>query len=169
MMMQMTLHKIEGRYLTFWVGKREYGVEIHRVKEILGITALEPIVNTGSAVQGVLRIRGKVVPVVDLRLRLGLEETGAPSVGCVLTLSVKGWSGPLLMGLRVDGIREVVQIWTKNLEETPAAETVFGQEILMGVARYQERNILLLDTDSLAKEAEKHESNLSEGGNHEVY
>src|SRR5579883_2062758 len=102
------IRKAEGRYLAFSVEHGEYAVEVQKVREILEPSVLEPIPNAASNARWVIRLRNRVVPVVDLRRFLGFEKTGAKPTQCVLTAVVRGWDGPFLMGFLVDGIREVI-------------------------------------------------------------
>ncbi len=167
--MQMALHKAEGRYLTFSIVREEYGVEIHRVREIIGPVVLEVVPDTAPHIRGILKLRGKVVPVVDLRNRFGLEETEAGKGNCVVTVLAKGWDGPYLMGFLVDGIREVVQVWSRDLEGVPGMEEDSREEFLLGLAQHQDRAVLLLDVDKIAREEGVEEIKLSWGGNHEGF
>jgi purine-binding chemotaxis protein CheW len=166
--MEMTLHKAEGRYLTFSIAHEEYGVEIHRVREIIGPVVLEVVLNAAPHIRGILRLRGKVVPVVDLRNRFGLEK-GEPGQGsCVVTVLAKGWDGPFLVGLLVDGIREVVQVWTGDLEKDPAMKGDSRNEFLMGLARCQDRSVLLLDVEKMAKGEDVESLKYFLGASHET-
>ncbi len=149
--MEMTLHKSEGRYLTFSIAHEEYGVEIHRVREIIGPVVLEVVPDAAPHVRGILRLRGKVVPVVDLRNRFGFEKGEAHPGSCVVTVLAKGSDGPFLVGLLVDGIREVIQVWTGDLEEELEMREDSRNEFLMGLARCQDRFVLLLDVEKIAK------------------
>ncbi len=146
------ISKTEGRYLTFAVADGEYGVEIQKVREILEPSLMEPLSNPTSHARWVLRVRGRVVPVVDLRRRLGLEKTGARPTQSVLTVMVRGWNGPQLMGLLVDGIREVVQLWSRDLEGMEDKMEGAGGGCFYGPICYQDRELLLLDVDGLSQE-----------------
>jgi purine-binding chemotaxis protein CheW len=163
------VHKAEGRYLTFSMGREEYGIEIQRVREIMGFAAIETIADAGPSIRGVIRLRGKVVPVLDLRQRFGLEGAEIQRGSCVVTVLVKGWEGPCWLGLLVDGIREVVQVWTRDLEEAAVMEGDPREEFLFGLARCQDRAVLLLDVDKVAKEEAVEEIKLSWGGSHEGF
>lgn len=142
--------QVEGRYLTFSLAGREYGVEVQKVREILEPSCLEPLSGAELNVRWVLRLRGRVVPVVDLRRRFGLAPTGAFPHQCIVTVVVRGWDGPFLMGLLVDGVREVVQVWSKDLVEGMAGEG--REQCLLGPVQCQDRPVLLLDVDALSEE-----------------
>jgi purine-binding chemotaxis protein CheW len=167
--MEMVLHKVEGRYLTFSVAHAEYGVEIHRVREIIGPVVLEAVPEAAPHIRGILRLRGKVVPVVDLRSRFGLVEGETHRGSCVVTVLARGWNGPFLIGLLVDGIREVVQVWTQNLEKAPVKAEEARDRFLMGSARCQDRVVLLLDVEKVAEGEEVEAEKLFSGGSHEAF
>ena len=154
----MTL-KAEGRYLTFSVAQLEYGVEIQKVREILEPSSLEPIPQASSNVRWAVRLRGQVVPVVDLRRCFGSTPVGAFPHQCVVTVVARGWKGSFLMGLLVDGIREVVQVRNKDLEEMSGEER---EGCLLGPVQCQDRSVLLLDVDALSEKeaAREFQSNL---------
>lgn len=151
--MKTMISKAEGRYLAFSVAGREYAVEVQKVREILEPSLMEPLPNPVSHARWVIRIRGRVVPVVDLRRRLGLEKTGARPTQSVLTAVVRGWNGPQLLGLLVDGIREVIQVWSKDLEDVEREEAGDWEGLLSPI-QYQDRCVCLLNVDQLALEAQ---------------
>ena len=150
--MQMTQRINEGAYLTFSLEREEYGIEMHRVLEILGTSAVEPLKGVSSLVRGVLPWRGKKIPVLDLRQCLGKSPLALPHQSCVVTVAAKDWEGSLhTMALLVDGVREVVQVWNENLEAAPGSEEDPRAGYLKGLAQCQERLVILLDLDELAK------------------
>jgi purine-binding chemotaxis protein CheW len=166
-MIKTMVRNIEGRYLTFTLAQREYGVEIQKVREILEPLALEPLPQAASHVRWVIRLRNRVVPVVDLRRCLGLGNTGARPNRCVLTVVIRGWNGPFLMGILVDGVREVLQVWSKDLEESTEEDR--PEAFLRGPVRSEERLVSLVDVDGLAEEVEAGQFNSIDGGSHEVF
>src|SRR5581483_630745 len=118
--------RIEGRYLTFSISHEEYGVEIHRIREIISPVILEVIPGSAAHVRGVLKLRGKIVPVLDLRERFGLKDGRAQGSSCIVTVLAKGWNGPFLLGFLVDGIREVVEVRDEDLEKDLTIEFLMG-------------------------------------------
>ncbi len=155
--MEAIVQKQEGSYLTFALGREEYGVEVRRVREIIAPAVMEVVPGLAPHIRGILRLRGKVVPVLDLRRRFGLEETETRGDYCVVTVLAKGWEGSFLMGLLVDGIREVIQVDVQNLEKTSMAEEDPREEFLRGLAQCQDRVVLLLDVDKVAQDEEVEE------------
>lgn len=157
--MQMASRINEGTYLTFALAREEYGIEMHRVLEILGTSAVEPLAEEGSVVRGILPWRGQKVPVLDLRRCLGKAQWDLPHQSCVVTVTAKDWEGRMgYMALLVDGVREVVQVWNENVEEGPALEEDPRAEFLKGLAQCQERLVILLDLDRFANLEELEEA-----------
>ncbi len=159
--MQMTQRITEGRYLTFSLAHEEYGVEMHRVLEILQASGIEPLSEGSSLIKGLLPWRGQKVPVLDLRRCLGKDEAERSSESCIVTVTAKGWEGNLsLMALLVDGVREVVQVWNENLEQASVLEEDPREEFLKGLVQCDERLVILLDLDRLARLDEVEEAKL---------
>jgi purine-binding chemotaxis protein CheW len=150
-MITMT-QRAESRYLTFTAGRVEYGVEIQKIREILEPSRLEPLPKPATAVRWVIRHRNTTVPIVDLRRWMGLEKNGARPNQSILTVAAKGWDGPCLMGLLVDGIREVVQVGDPDTESRP-------EEFIQGPVQCEGREVVLLDVDQLFEEQNQPESN----------
>jgi len=132
-----TLERDE-KHLTLELGNEEYGIPVRDVREIVGALPATPIPGSSHAVLGVVNLRGKVVPVIDLRLRLGLAsiETGPRS--CIVVC--QGRSGSLV-GLLVDSVVEVVTVRAADVEPPPA---VAGHEV-SGLAKVRDRVVILLD------------------------
>ena len=159
----------EGTYLTFALAQEEYGIEMHRVLEIQGTSAIEPLADGSPLVRGILSGRGKRLPVLDLRGCLGKAQGDLPRQNCIVTVAVRGWEGKLFhLALLVDGVREVVQVLNQDLEEAPEMEEDARAEFLKGLAQCQERLVILLDLDRLARLEELEEVKFEQGGSHEI-
>src|SRR3990172_5823963 len=94
----------EGKYLTFTMGKEEYGIEIHNVTEIIGIQSITDLPDTPDFVKGVINLRGKVIPVLDVRLRFKMEEKAYNDRTCIIVVNIRNMS----VGLIVDTVSEVL-------------------------------------------------------------
>jgi purine-binding chemotaxis protein CheW len=130
------------KFLTFALGAEEYGLEILKVQEIVGILPITRIPRTPSFVRGVVNLRGKVVPVMDLRERLGMSRENARDL-CIVFVKVHG----LLLGIVVDGVSEVVTIPEKDVAPPPQFGVGVHVDYLLGVANNGSRVRLLLDLD----------------------
>src|SRR5215470_19269984 len=93
-----------GKYLTFGLGKEEFAIEVLRVREIMGVQEITSVPQMPEYMKGVINLRGKVVPVVDLRLKFGLPAAEYDQRTCIIVVQVQGESGTILMGVVVDGV-----------------------------------------------------------------
>jgi len=94
----------EGKYLTFSLGDEEYGIGILKVKEIIGMMRITPVPQTPEFVKGVINLRGKVIPVIDLRLRFGIEEIGYTERTCIIVVEIVGSGAKMHIGVVVDSV-----------------------------------------------------------------
>jgi purine-binding chemotaxis protein CheW len=150
MTMQTTLETAKpasraGRYLAFTLAGEEYGVEILKVREITRLTDVTPVPCTPWFIRGVMNLRGKVIPVADLRLRLGMPETQPTAHTCTIVIQ----SGAGEMGIVVDGVLEVVGLSAGDIEATPSFGASVDVSFIAGIASAGARTIILLDIDSL--------------------
>jgi purine-binding chemotaxis protein CheW len=143
-----------GQYLTFVLAGEEYGVDILRVQEIRGWSAVTPIPNTPAYVQGVLNLRGTVVPIIDLRLRLGMERIAyGPTTVIVVVNAVH--AGQLhVAGLVVDGVSDVCNVSEEDTRPAPDFGAAIDVSFMRGMATVREKMVILLDVDRLFGRAE---------------
>jgi len=135
----------EGKYLTFVLCGEEYGLEILKVREIIGIMGITPVPQTPSFIKGVINLRGKVIPVVDLRLKFGFQEAEYTKETCIIVVEVKG----LLTGIIVDTVSEVLDVTSDELETTPHLGDGVNTDIFIGVAKIKDKVKILLDLDKI--------------------
>jgi purine-binding chemotaxis protein CheW len=138
--------KLAGQYLSFSLAGEEYAVEILRVQEIRGICPITPLPQAPHHVRGVMNLRGAVVPVVDLRLALGLPEPEYGKFTVIIVLSVAGRT----MGFVVDSVSDVLSLDASAIEKTPELGTRIDQALVTGIARTQDRFVMLLDVDKVS-------------------
>lgn len=129
-----------GKYLTFVLAGEEYGFEILTVHEIIGMLPITPVPNSHRCVRGVVNLRGKVIPIVDLRRRFGMPEAEEPET-CIIVVAVTG----LLVGIAVDAVSEVVTIANEQVEPPPSFGTDVDTTLLLGLAKSETKVRLLLD------------------------
>jgi purine-binding chemotaxis protein CheW len=148
-----------GKYLTFQLANEEFGIGVLKVREIMGIQEITAVPQTPAHVKGVINLRGKVVPVVDLRLRFGMSTAEYTQRTCIIVTQVQGESGAILMGIIVDGVSEVLNLSSAEIEDTPD----FGEEIagryLLGMAKVKGKVKILLDIDKVLSTQELHHLN----------
>jgi purine-binding chemotaxis protein CheW len=137
----------EGKYLTFSLAKEEYGIGILKIKEIIGMMPVTTVPRTPSYVKGVINLRGKVIPVTDLRLKFGMEEIPYTDRTCIIVVEIAGQGGAVLIGIVVDSVSEVLNIKVHDIEETPAFGAKLDTDYIRGMAKAGGGVKILLDID----------------------
>ncbi len=137
----------EGKYLTFSLGSEEYGIGILKVKEIIGMMRITPVPQTPEFVKGVINLRGKVIPVIDLRLRFDMGENGYTDRTCIVVVEIEGPAGKLHIGVVVDSVSEVLNIRGADIEDTPSFGTSLNSHYILGMAKTAGAVKILLDID----------------------
>jgi purine-binding chemotaxis protein CheW len=137
----------EGKYLTFVLGEEEYGLEIIKVKEIIGMMDVTTIPRMPSFVKGVINLRGKVIPVIDLRLRFGLEPKEYDERTCIIVMEIAGKNGQILMGIVVDAVYEVLNVSAEEIEPAPAFGVNVNTDYILGMGKIKDSVKILLDID----------------------
>jgi len=143
-----------GKYLVFHLGREEFGIQVLKVREIMGIQDITAVPQTPSYVKGVINLRGKVIPVVDLRLKFGLPELEYTQRTCIIVVQIKGEAGLMLMGIVVDGVAEVLNLAETDIEDTPAFGTDVTTSYLLGMAKVKGKVKILLDIDQVLSSQE---------------
>jgi purine-binding chemotaxis protein CheW len=143
---KMTAEK-EGKFLTLSLAGEEYGIEILKVKEIIGMMPITTVPLTPSFVKGVINLRGKVIPVVNLRLKFGMEEVAYTDRTCIIVVEIKRQGGSVLIGIVVDSVSEVLNIKANDIEETPAFGVRVDTNYILGMAKMSGGVKILLDID----------------------
>ena len=146
--------ELAGKYLTFGLADEEYGLEILRVREIIGMMNVTPIPRTPDFVLGVINLRGKVIPVVDLRLKFGLQYKEPDDRTCVIVVEVMSEDQPIMMGIVVDMVNEVADVRAENVEPTPSFGVVLDTSFILGMAKFGEKVITLLAIDKVLTSTE---------------
>lgn len=145
-----------GKYLVFHLGREEFGIRVLKVREIMGVQDITAVPQTPAHVKGVINLRGKVIPVVDLRLKFGLPEAAYTQRTCIIVVQVKAEAGVMLMGIVVDGVAEVLNLAAADIEDTPD----FGQGVatpyLLGMAKIKGKVKILLEIDQVLTSSELH-------------
>lgn len=137
----------EGKYLTFALAGEEYGISILKIKEIIGMMPITTIPQTPDFVKGVINLRGKVIPVVDLRLRFGMERIDYTERTCIVVVEISGGTGTVMIGIVVDSVSEVLNIKGGDIEETPTFGTKLRTDYILGMAKFTGGVKILLDID----------------------
>lgn len=143
----------ENKFLTFRLGSEEYGVEILRVREIIGIIDITPLPKTPDYVKGVINLRGKIIPVIELRRKFSLPPVEYTEATCVIVVEVADPNGGdrFPMGVIVDTVSEVLDIAKENIEPAPRFGCTLNTDYILGMGKVAEgetqRVTILLDID----------------------
>ncbi len=137
----------EGKYLTFSMAGEEYGISILKIKEIIGMMSITSVPRTPAFVRGVINLRGKVIPVIDLRLRFGMPSVEYTERTCIIVVEIEGLTGTVVIGIVVDSVSEVLNIKGDDIEDTPTFGTRLNTDYILGMAKMQGGVKILLDID----------------------
>ena len=136
-----------GKYLTFQLAQEEFGIRVLKVREIMGIQDITAVPHTPAYVRGVINLRGKVIPVLDLRLKFGPPDMEYNQRTCIIVVQIQGESGLILMGVIVDGVSEVLNLTGAEVEDTPDFGADFSTPYILGMAKVKGKVKILLDID----------------------
>jgi purine-binding chemotaxis protein CheW len=143
-----------GKFLTFHLGGEEYGLEILKVQEIIGIMAITRVPRTPEFVRGVINLRGKVIPVVDLRRKFEMEGQADTERTCIIVVQVAHHQTQVTMGLLVDEVSEVLNIDGKQIEPPPSFGTTIETDFIFGMGKIGQKVVMLLDVDKVLSSGE---------------
>ena len=144
-----TLQDKEGKYLTFTLAAEDYGLEILKVREIIGMMDITAVPQTPEYVKGVINLRGRVIPVIDLRLKFGLEEAEYGERTCIIVVEVQSQVGSVQMGVVVDSVSEVLNINGEEIEPPPSFGARLKTQYILGIAKAKGTIKILLDIDKV--------------------
>lgn len=151
-----------GKYLTFALGREEYGLEILKVREIIGYMDITAVPRTPSYVKGVINLRGQVISVVDLRAKFAMESAAKTEETCIIVVEIKQGGRKLSTGIIVDRVSEVLNIAGENIEEPPSFGTSVDTAFILGMGKIGQSVKILLDIDKvLSTEEAAHLAELS--------
>jgi purine-binding chemotaxis protein CheW len=135
----------EGKYLTFSLGSEEYGIGILKIKEIIGMMPITSVPQTPEYIKGVVNLRGKVIPVMDLRLRFGMPATDYTERTCIIVVEISGQACTVQVGVVVDAVSEVLNVKSEDIEPTPSFGTKLNMDYILGLAKMGGGIKILLD------------------------
>jgi purine-binding chemotaxis protein CheW len=141
--------KNDNKYLTFALGAEEYGVEILKVREIIGYMDITAVPQTPHHVKGVVNLRGQVIPVMDLRAKFGMETTDVTDETCIIVVEIAHGTRKLSTGIIVDRVREVLDIRSEAIEEPPAFDAGVNTDFILGMGKVGDSVKILLDIDKV--------------------
>jgi len=144
----------EGKYLTFSLADEEYGIGILKIREIIGMMPITSVPQTPEFVKGVINLRGKVIPILDLRLRFNMEAIDYTDRTCIIVVEIESQAGTVQIGAVVDSVSEVLNVGSNDIEETPSFGTKLNTEYILGMAKMEGGVKILLDIDKVLNDEE---------------
>jgi purine-binding chemotaxis protein CheW len=138
-----------GKYLTFTLGKEEFAIQVLRVREIMGVQEITAVPQTPAYVKGVINLRGKVIPVVDLRMKFGMPELAYTQRTCIIVVQLEHAGMKVMTGVIVDGVSDVANMQGADIEDTPDFGRGVATPYLLGMAKIKGKVKILLDIDKV--------------------
>lgn len=143
--------KEEEKYLMFYLNEECYGIPILQVNEIIGLMNVTTIPRTPDFMKGVINLRGKILPVIDLRLKFGMSEREYDEQTCIIIVELDFKQDKTFVGLLVDKVAEVVNVFASNVSAPPEYGQLVDEQFLTGIAKVKEDVVMLLNIDFIIK------------------
>ena len=137
------------QYVTFCLAEELFGVEVSRTREILSVISVTSVPQTPDYMLGVINLRGQVVPVIDMRLKLGMSAADETQDTCIIVVEVLVDGEPIVVGALADAVREVLEIKSDAIEPPPRLGTRLNTEFIKGMGKIDEDFLILLDIDKI--------------------
>lgn len=139
-----------GKYLTFMLAEEEYGLDVLKVREIIGVPNIAAVPRTPDHVKGVINLRGKIIPVVDLRLKFGMDEAEHTDETCIIVVDVQDRQ----TGILVDRVSEVLDIAGEDIEDPTSLGETVDTDLILGMGKAEGRVAILLDIREVLETAD---------------
>lgn len=139
----------DQKLLTFSLGKEEYGVSILKVKELIGMMDITPVPKTPEFIKGVINLRGKIIPVMDLRVKFGMDAQAYDERTCIIVVEIVIKGNQKLLGVVVDSVSEVVTVSDEQIEPPPEYGKASEHSSILGIGKIKDRVVIILDIDEI--------------------
>ena len=144
------INSLEGKYLTFKLGKEEYGLQILKVRTIIELMDITPVPQTPSYVVGVINLRGQIIPIIDTRMKFGMSQIERTEETCIIVVEVKNENNETVdVGIMVDHVSEVLDINKSEIEKAPALGDGMDSSFILGMAKTRNSVKILLNIDKV--------------------
>jgi purine-binding chemotaxis protein CheW len=144
-----TAQEKEGKYLTFALAQEEYGLEILKVREIIGYIDVTAVPQTPPHVKGVINLRRQVIPVIDLRAKFGMETTAVTDETCIIVVEIGSAGRKFNTGIVVDRVQEVLDIPGTDIEDAPQFGSAVNTDFILGMGKVGQSVKILLDINKV--------------------
>jgi purine-binding chemotaxis protein CheW len=138
-----------GKYLTFALGSEEYGLQILKVREIIGYMDVTAVPRTPNHIRGVINLRGQVIPVVDLRAKFEMDPADRTQATCIIVVEITAGGRKLSTGIVVDRVSEVINVGAEAVEDVPEFGAAVQTDFILGMAKIGKNIKILLDIDKV--------------------
>jgi len=138
-----------GKYLSFVLGGEEYGVEVMKVREIIGFAEVTAVPQTPDYVKGVMNLRGQIIPVIDLKQKFGMEQNSDCEKNCIIVVEVEKNGKKRNTGIVVDSVHEVRNISSDNIEAVPEFGSSVNTDFIIGIGKVEKSVKILLDIEKV--------------------
>jgi purine-binding chemotaxis protein CheW len=143
-----------GKFLTFLLDQEIYGIPIKKAREIIGLMEITHIPKTQTYIKGVINLRGKIIPIIDLRLKFDMEKKSYTDRTCVIVIEIGAQEGRHLVGVAVDTVAEVVNIPNGQIEPPPQYEAQIDGDFLAGIGKLKDNVVMILDIEKVLSREE---------------
>lgn len=157
-----TTSQKQGKYLTFAIGEEEYGLEILKVREIIGYMDITPVPQTPSFVKGVINLRGQVIPVIDLRSKLGMQTAEVTDETCIIVVEVTRNGQRNDTGIVVDRVQEVLYITEEQIQDVPEFGSSIDTDFILGLGKIGQTVKILLSIDKILRDTDLTDFNVKQ-------
>lgn len=142
-----------GKYLTFQLASEVYGLEVLKVHEIIGMMPITRVPKMPVFIRGIINLRGKLIPVIDMREKFSLIKQLDTAKTCIIVVQIKDKDIPITIGILVDAVAEVLDIPVSNIEPTPSFGSDVNTQFILGIGKIAEKVVMLLDIDKILTES----------------
>lgn len=143
------IKELAGKYLTFRIGGEEYGLEILRVREIIGLMDITPVPRTPTSIRGVINLRGRIIPVLNLRVKFDMPVVDDTDETCIIVVEANLEGVATQMGIQVDNVCEVLDITSDEIEPTPSFGGGVNNDYILGIAKSKGTVTILLNIEKI--------------------
>lgn len=140
---------VDQKLLTFSLGEEGYGISILRVKEIIGMLDITQVPRTPAFIKGVINLRGKIIPIMDLRMKFGMDQKPYNERTCIIVIEVNMQGNQRLLGVVVDTVAEVINIAAEEIEPPPQYGSKLEHNLIAGMGKVKDRVFIILDIDEV--------------------
>ncbi|MEI8377303.1 MAG: chemotaxis protein CheW [bacterium] len=140
---------VDQKLLTFSLGEEGYGISILKVKEIIGMLEITQVPRTPNFIKGVINLRGKIIPIMDLRMKFGMDEKPYNERTCIIVIEISIQGSQRLLGVVVDMVAEVINISAEEIEPAPQYGSKLEHNLIAGMGKVKDRVVIILDIDEV--------------------